>query len=409
MLACNSRQRVSVLLLMAATAAGTLPTGPAAAQRLADPQTVERLHHRGMNYKSLGEHSLAIADFDAALSIDPGHAPARVSRGYVYLEQGQETRALQDFNVVLQTADPSRSGPYNHASAYIGRGQIALRRKAYDQAVVDFSEALQRHRMSTAAYAHRAEALLEQGKLAQALADVDRAIWVDRQYSPAYRIRAVIYRAQERPLEAAKDAMQAGLFEAFEIMRGLLVRARDKTQPIGEDLTIGPGPPSPIPLGTHYPSMGQACADGDRVVLWISMGAGMAAVRPMYAGTGGAIAVLQNASGMTFWLGDESCRMKVTIASATDRNDAKDDAQPLAVARNAQAPLFEHRFYEPSPACVAATLRVRAFWGYVDLVDETMLSPHEHRWNNPRPAPDVASHRFGDTGCEIEIRISKAG
>ena len=81
MLACNSRQRVSVLLLMAAIAAGTLPTGPAVAQGLADPQTVERLHHRGVNYKSLGEPSLAIADFDAALSIDPGHAPARVSRG----------------------------------------------------------------------------------------------------------------------------------------------------------------------------------------------------------------------------------------------------------------------------------------------------------------------------------------
>ena len=408
MLECNIRQRVSVLLLIAAIAAGTLPASPAAGQGHAAPQTVERLHHRGINYKSLGEHALAIADFDAALSIDPGYGPARVSRGYVYLEQGDEDRALQDFNVVLQTADPIRHGPYTHASAYIGRARIALRRKAYDQAVADFSEALQRHRLSAVAYAHRAEALLEQGKLAEALADVDRALWVDRQHSSAYRIRALIYRAQARPLEAAEDAMQAGLFEAFEVMRGLLVRARDKTQAVGDDLSTGPGPPSPLPLGTLFPSMSPACADGDRLVLWISIGAGMAAVRPMYAGTGGAIAVLQNARGMTFWLGDKSCRIKVTIASATDRNNAKDDTQPLAVARDAQAPLFEHRFHEPSPACVAATLRVRAFWGYVDLVDETMLSANEHHWNNPRPAPDAASHRFGHPGCEIEIQISKA-
>ena len=257
-----------------------------------------------------------------------------------------------------------------------------------------------------AAYASRAEALFGQGKLAAALADLDRALWVNPQYGPAYRIRSLIYRAQDRPLEATDDEMRARLFEAFDETHRLLVRGRDKTIPVGEAYSSGPGPPGWLNYGTRYPSLVGKCADDARQVLFISMGAGMVAVRSAYAAAGGTISILQNDGGMTFLLGSEECRIKVTITKAGA--PAQSESRPVVVARDAGAPLFEHRLYEPSQACVGATLRVRAFWGYVEVIDESLLSPSQHRWNNPRPVPGVSSHRFGDTGCEIEIQTSKA-
>jgi len=365
------------------------------------------LHRRGSNYASLGEHDLAIADFNAALTIDPGFASARVSRGYSYLAQGDEVRALEDFNLVAETVNPAWHAYQSYERAYLGRGRIALRKKTYDQAIADFTKAAEWHRMSPAAYANRAQALFEQGKLSEALADVDRTLWVEPQYGPAYGIRSRIYRAQDRLLEAADDEMRARLFEAFDETLRLLVRGRDKTIPVDDTFSSGPGPPGRPHYGTRYPSLASICADNARQVLLISMGAGMVAVRPAYAAAGGNISVLPSGNGMTFLLGHEGCWIKVTLAKA-GKEPAPSDGQASTVAHDAEAPLFEHRFYEPSQACVAATLRVRAFWGYVEVIDESLLSPRQHRWNNPRPPPGIDSHRFGDTGCEIEIQTSKA-
>jgi tetratricopeptide (TPR) repeat protein len=383
----------------------SLPQGNRAAAQAA---SADFLHHRGVNYQSLAEHDLAIADFDAALLIDPSYAYARVSRGFAYAEKGDDDRALRDFEAVLNAPDPNRDWHGNHAAAYFGRGSIALRRKAYDQAIADFTEAVQRKWWrQVAAYTSRAQALFEQGRLAEALADVDRALWVSPQHGPAYRLRSLIYRAQNRPLEAISDEMRARLFDAFDATLSLLVRNRDRTIPVDDSLSMGPGPPSvELNYGSHFPSLVGKCADDARHVLFISMGAGTVAVRPAYAATGGNVAVAQNGNGMTFVLGHEGCRIKVTIAkpgAEPARSDATSD-----VAHDAEPPLLEQRLYEPSPACVAATLRVRAFWGQVEVIDDSLLSPVQHRWNNPRPAPGIASHRLGGAGCEIEIQTSKA-
>ena len=403
------RRHSRTLLLISAIGVSAFAGEPASGQvdMAAHASEVAALHRRGVNYHSFGEHDQAIADFNVALTIDPSFAFARVSRGYTYLAQGDEVRALEDFNMVVETVNPAWHAYQSYAAAHIGRGRIAFGKKKYDQAIADFTKAAEWDRTSPAAYANRAQALFEQGKLADGLADVDRALWVEPQYGPAYSIRSRIYRALDRPLEATDDAMRARLFEAFEETLRLLVRGRDKTIPVDDSSSSGPGPPGRRNYGTRYPSLASICADNARQVLLISMGAGMVAVRPAYAAAGGTISVLPSGNGMTFLLGHEECRIKVTIAKAGNP-PAQSDAQPSNVLHDAEAPLFEHRFYEPSQACVAATLRVRAFWGHVEVIDKSLLSPNQHRWNNPRPAPGVGSHRFGDTGCEIEIQTSKA-
>lgn len=399
-------QLVRALLLSAIVAACVVAADWGVAQTSLSPDASDAasVHRRGANYQSLGEHDLAFADFDAALRIDPGFALARISRGHAFLAKGEENRALQDFEAVLQAPDPDQR---DRASAFHGRGSIALRRKAYDQAIVDFTEAVRLNWSLAAAYAGRAEALVELGKLAEALADVDRSLWVYIHHGPAYRIRSRIYRAQGRPLEAVADELQARLLEAFDETRGLLVRNRDKTIPVDDGFSSGPGPPGGGGFGVDFASLRGKCADDARQVLFVSMGAGSVAVRPAHAAAGSKISAVQNDSGLTFMLGNDGCRIKVTIGKG-DRPPSQFDADQLLIAHNSEPPMFEKRFYDPSQACLAATLRVRAFWGYAELIDESFLSPSQHRWNNPRPSPEITSHRFGDPACEIEIRISKA-
>jgi tetratricopeptide (TPR) repeat protein len=400
-------QLVRVLLLSAIVTACVVAADGGAAQTSLSLSASDAasVHRRGNNYSRLGEYDLAIADFNAALRIDPGFDLARISRGHAFLAKGDANRALQDFDAVLQAPDPDQR---DRASAFYGRGTIAVRRKAYEQAIADFTEAVRLNWRIAAAYAGRAEALFEQGKLTEALADVDRALWVYIHHGPAYRIRSRIYRAQGRPLEAAADELQARLLETFEETRGLLARNRDKTIPVDDSFSSGPGPRGGGGFGVDFASLRGKCADDARQVLFVSIGAGSVAVRPAYAAAGGAILVSQNDSGMAFLLGNDGCRMRVTVGKG-DRPPAQSNADQLrVVAHNAEPPLIEQRFYDPSPACVAATLRVRAFWGYAELIDESYLSPDQHRWNNPRPSPEITSHRFGDPACEIEIRISKA-
>jgi tetratricopeptide (TPR) repeat protein len=405
---CNRWCVMPALLLGVALACGLLAARQASAQQRLETRASElaSLHRRGASYHSLGEYDLAIADFDAALRIEPGYAYARVSRAYAYLAKGNEDRALQDLEAVLQAPD-SHVREANRASAFYGRGSIALRRKLHDKAIADFAEAVRLNWSLVAAYAGRAEALFEQGKLAEALADADRALWVYTLHGPAYRIRSRIYREQGRTLEAVADEMQARLLEAIDETRGLLVRNRDKSIPVDDSLSLGPGPPGRGGFGVDFASLRGKCADDARQVLFVSMGAGRVAVRPAYAAAGGKISAAQSDSGFTFLLGNDGCRIQVTVGKG-DRPPDQSDAARVSVAHNAEPPLLEQRFYDPGPACVAATLRVRAFWGYAELIDESSLPPSQHRWNDPRPSSEITSHRFGDAGCEIEIRISKA-
>lgn len=80
------RRSMCCLLLSAAVAISVFADDRAAGQAT---MGADSLHHRGVNYQSLGKHDLAIADFNAALRIDPGYAYARVSRAFAYMEKAR--------------------------------------------------------------------------------------------------------------------------------------------------------------------------------------------------------------------------------------------------------------------------------------------------------------------------------
>ena len=63
--------------------------------------------NRGNAYVWLDESELAIADYDAALEIDPNFATAYSNRGAVYYRQGEYELAIADFDAALEHDLPS--------------------------------------------------------------------------------------------------------------------------------------------------------------------------------------------------------------------------------------------------------------------------------------------------------------
>jgi tetratricopeptide (TPR) repeat protein len=111
------------------------------------------LNNRGNAYQGNKEPGRAIADYDAALRLDPNLAHTYLNRALAYKEQGEYARALADANkaLELQPGDPV---------SLRGRGDILMARgkKAegdLDAAIADYTEAIRLDPRDSTAYRHR--------------------------------------------------------------------------------------------------------------------------------------------------------------------------------------------------------------------------------------------------------------
>jgi tetratricopeptide (TPR) repeat protein len=59
---------------------------------------VDLLTQRGNAYYAKGDRDRAIADYDKAIGINPGHAPAFYNRGNAYYAKGDRDRAMADYD-----------------------------------------------------------------------------------------------------------------------------------------------------------------------------------------------------------------------------------------------------------------------------------------------------------------------
>src|SRR5947208_3638609 len=82
----------------------------------AKPQDLLFAHmNRGIKYRLGADHDRAIADFDAAIKLDPKHAPAYGQRGWAYQYKRDYDRAFTDANEAMRL-DPKLE------LAYLARG-----------------------------------------------------------------------------------------------------------------------------------------------------------------------------------------------------------------------------------------------------------------------------------------------
>ena len=91
--------------------------------------------NRGLDHLFKEEHTLAIADFSAAIALNPGDAIAYNRRGNAYIDIGEADLAIADFSQAI-ALDP------DFAFAYYCRGNAYLDIGETDLAIADLTQAI---------------------------------------------------------------------------------------------------------------------------------------------------------------------------------------------------------------------------------------------------------------------------
>ncbi len=100
-----------------------------------NPNYAEAFYSRGRLYADKGDYSRAIHDYDQALGINPNCVDAFITRGLAYWRSGNYDQAVKDYDQALRLTPDSAEAFYNRALAYEHKGD-------YERAVQDFSQAL---------------------------------------------------------------------------------------------------------------------------------------------------------------------------------------------------------------------------------------------------------------------------
>jgi len=160
-------------------------------------------HNRGWYQWTSGDAAGALADYDAALAINPGYAEAHRNRGIVNRARGALDLALADFDAAIRLNPYDAEAYYSRANAWAAAGDPARARADYDEALrlrpdhydarlnravllaslgdvraatADYDTAIALRPRRFQAYNDRGSLRLDQGDLAGAIADFETAL-----------------------------------------------------------------------------------------------------------------------------------------------------------------------------------------------------------------------------------------
>jgi tetratricopeptide (TPR) repeat protein len=159
---------------------------------------------RGTIYLQQTRSKQALADFDAALKIDPASFEARIRRADTYNQMGQTAQANADF-AQLAKSKPQRPDEFlKRAMALEAQGES-------DTAIADATKAIEGDaKLAPTAYMIRSSAYTKKNDLKAALGDADKAVEVDPDNAAgALLFRAGVKNRLKLYAEAAADAKKA--------------------------------------------------------------------------------------------------------------------------------------------------------------------------------------------------------
>ena len=115
-----------------------------------------------------GQYDRAIADYTAAIRLQPDHAEAYYNRGHAHGAKDEHDQAIADFTAAIRIQP-------DMADAYVDRGVAHGKRGEYDQAIADCTEAIRIKPDLAMAYYVRGDAHEEKGDQERAAADYAKA------------------------------------------------------------------------------------------------------------------------------------------------------------------------------------------------------------------------------------------
>lgn len=136
---------------------------------LVEPDTAAEFETRASRRYDEARYDQAIADYSAALRIEPKLTSAIVNRGWAYLLKEDYQTAAADFDAAL-AIDPEMR------AAYQGRGTSLREMGEYQKAIRDFTEAIRRDATDADSYERRAKCYDALARHEEALKDRNRAV-----------------------------------------------------------------------------------------------------------------------------------------------------------------------------------------------------------------------------------------
>ena len=173
-----------------------------ALQLLKTPSNHSEFYARGMAQQSLGNHDLAIADFDKAVELDPRQSIFYVSRGIAFSEKKNYDRALADFDRAIQL-EP------NLMEAYFDRGKLYSSLRDSDRAIADYDKAIQIEPQWAVTYLLRGSEHSAKRNYDLAIADFDKVLQLSPGDANAYSLRGIAYASKGNSVRAIDDFSKA--------------------------------------------------------------------------------------------------------------------------------------------------------------------------------------------------------
>jgi lipoprotein NlpI len=171
-------------------------------------EELAKLHYnRGIEWASKGEHARAIADYDAAIRLDPKFAEAYFNRGHAWANRADPDRAIADYGAAIRLNPKDPAALASRAAEWLLKGEHA-------RAIEDFDAALKLDPKNGGALFGRGRARFYAGDFAGAVTDMEPALKIEpNSYSALWlylaRKRAGSTEADEK-LDAETRSDRAG-------------------------------------------------------------------------------------------------------------------------------------------------------------------------------------------------------
>jgi tetratricopeptide (TPR) repeat protein len=174
-----------------------------------NPSSWRAIHNRGVSYAALGRTNEAVADFDRTIALNARYPNAYFNRGELRYSQGHFQEAIHDYTAAISI------GPAD-AVMHNSRGHALYRLKRFGEALSDYGKALDLEPNNAAALVNRGDAYSDLGRYAVAAADYRAAITADPKMARGYQAAAWLmatcpdahYRNEKLAIESATQAIQ---------------------------------------------------------------------------------------------------------------------------------------------------------------------------------------------------------
>ncbi len=168
----------------------------------AAPKSVPLLLERAGLYLQQGENNRALVDYNLALDVNPELSEALLMRAYILMSKQDFPAARIDYERLLSLAPENYNGR-------LGLATLSLREGKHREALEIMNKLLVEYPGDATLYMARAGVEQEMDLLDLALIDLDKAIWLDEAAGDAYVMRGDIYLGQKKKSLAKLDFNKA--------------------------------------------------------------------------------------------------------------------------------------------------------------------------------------------------------